>query len=126
MMSPSIFISCTSTTPATGDEAPTSLAPSLAVMFMNAPVPFWPGTVARTQASLTSTVWAYRVLQAISSEAVNTLSFMGVSRSEVQKIQPGIISGWTGISVDAHQRGIFADQLAVAVAGLGEFCGLGG
>ena len=43
---------------ATGDDAATRRAPSLAVIFMKAPVAFWPGTDTRTQASLTSTVWA--------------------------------------------------------------------
>src|SRR3546814_1176057 len=36
-----------------------SLAPSLAVIFMKAPVPFWPCTEVRIQASLTSMVCAW-------------------------------------------------------------------
>ena len=39
MTPPSIFISWTSVTPATGLDAETSRAPSFDVIFMNAPVP---------------------------------------------------------------------------------------
>ena len=45
MMSPSIFISCTSVTPATGDAAPPAWhRPRVSVM--KAPVALWPGTLA--------------------------------------------------------------------------------
>jgi hypothetical protein len=54
-MSPSIFISCTSATPAAGLDMETSLTAFLAVKVMNAPVACCPGTLVRTQASLTST-----------------------------------------------------------------------
>jgi hypothetical protein len=56
MVSPSIFISCTSATPAAGVEMLTSFVPVGAVSFMKAPVPLWPGTDWRTQPSRTSTV----------------------------------------------------------------------
>ena len=58
MMSPSIFISCTSTTPATGELAETSLPADCAVRVMKAPEAFWPCTVARAHAFCTSTVCA--------------------------------------------------------------------
>jgi len=55
MIPPSIFISWISLTPATGLAAPTSVAPDLLVISRKAPVAFWPVTVPRTHASLTST-----------------------------------------------------------------------
>ena len=55
MVSPSIFISCTSATPAAGVETPTRRLPAAAVSFMKAPVPLWPGTDWRTHASRTCT-----------------------------------------------------------------------
>ena len=49
----SIFISWISVTPATGLVAPTNRAPSLAVIFIKAPVARCPGTVARAYQILT-------------------------------------------------------------------------
>ena len=57
MVVPSIAISCNSTTPATPERASTRRPPAASVICRKAPVAFWPGTVARTQASLTAT-WA--------------------------------------------------------------------
>ena len=53
----SIFISCTSATPATGLLTPTNWLPWVAVSRMNTPVAFCPGTVARAHGSSILT-WA--------------------------------------------------------------------
>ena len=54
---PSIAISCTSATPATGVLTDSSLPPCAEVICMKAPLAFCWGTVPRTQASFT-VVWA--------------------------------------------------------------------
>ena len=85
MMSPSIFISWTSLTPATGEETDTSVAPSLAVSFMKAPVPLWPGTLVRTQASFTSTDCACTMLPIRAAANTKVFNVMGCSKQQVNK-----------------------------------------
>ena len=80
MTPPSMAISCTSTTPATGDWADSSLASCADWSCMKAPVAFCWGTVARTQASLTVTwAWAWLNRADIRTAKETTTRFMANS-----------------------------------------------
>ena len=83
MTPPSIFISWTSVTPATGLEAPTIAAPLGDDSSMKAPVAFWPATVLRTHGDLIS--------------RSDAMAAVAESESRVTAIQ--VFNGFTGSSV---------------------------
>jgi hypothetical protein len=82
MTPPSMAISWTSTMPAAGDLALINLASCVDCNFINAPVAFCWGTVARTQGSDTVT-WADAAKEAKAKEIKNVKRFMKILRLSV-------------------------------------------
>lgn len=111
MTSPSIFISWISTVPAAGDSARTNLEAADAFSRMNAPVAFWPTTLARVHAPSTVTegpLWAKAELLSkatASRKGFVKLSMCKISDVNKYKSKTAAITGNFIAPVDKPARG---------------------